>query len=85
LQRRLVGVRWTGEAPAEGSVLTASAEVVGAVTSSGNSRVLGHGVSLAWLNCGAEGAVPEAVSAGELVGAVAPVPFYDPKGAKQRV
>jgi sarcosine oxidase subunit alpha len=85
LRRRLVGIRWIAEAPAEGSVLTASGQVVGAVTSSGDAKVLGQGVSLAWLNCGSDGAMPAAVATGHLIGAIAPVPFYDPEGARQRV
>lgn len=83
-RRRLCGVRWEGEAPPEGSVLTVGREFVGSVTSSGDSGVLGHGVSLAWLNRSLDGDVPTSVSSAHAIGAVGPVPFYDPEGVRLR-
>ena len=48
-ERRLLGFTMPGPAPVEGSVILSGGEVVGAVTSSFDSPVLGHAVLLGWL------------------------------------
>jgi glycine cleavage system aminomethyltransferase T len=60
--------------------VTVGGAFAGNVTSSVRSGVLGHGVSLGWLECGADGAAPARVTAGALEGEVAIPPFYDPEG-----
>ena len=83
-RRKLCGIRWSDGVPPEGSVVTVGGAFAGNVTSSVRSGVLGHGVSLGWLECGADGAPPARVTAGALEGELAIPPFYDPEGARLR-
>jgi len=84
-RRRLRGIRWRDDAPPEGSVVTSGGAFAGNVTSSARSGVLGHGVSLGWLECGDDGSVPATVTAGHHQGEVGTPPFYDPEGVRLRV
>jgi len=83
-QRVLRGIRWPGGAPPEGAVVTAAGAFAGAVTSSWDSGALGHGVSLALLQCGTDGEPPATVAYGDAVGTVGDGVFYDPEGVKVR-
>ncbi|HEY8093096.1 MAG TPA: glycine cleavage T C-terminal barrel domain-containing protein, partial [Acidimicrobiales bacterium] len=80
-ERRLHGFTMTSPAPPEGSVISHEGDVVGAVTSSFDSPLLGRAVMLGWLR---RRPFPTTV---EIAGAMATVtapPFYDPDGARAR-
>jgi sarcosine oxidase subunit alpha len=87
-ERRLLGFTMPGPAPVEGSVILSGAEVVGAVTSSFDSPVLGHAVLLGWLR--RRPAAGDQVDGGRTVeidgrtATVAETPFFDPSGARAR-
>ncbi|MEO8252588.1 MAG: glycine cleavage T C-terminal barrel domain-containing protein [Chloroflexota bacterium] len=79
--RRLVGMTMPGAAPTEGSPISSSGEVVGHVTSSFGSPVLGHAVMLGWLK---RAPFPEQVEVDGRPAAVTAPPFYDPEGLRAR-
>ena len=87
-ERRLLGFTMPGPAPFEGSVILSGGEVVGAVTSSFDSPVLGHAVLLGWRR--RRPAAGDQVD-GELTveidgrtATVAQTPFFDPSGTRAR-
>ncbi|MBI4885189.1 MAG: (2Fe-2S)-binding protein [Actinobacteria bacterium] len=80
-RRRLFGFTMPGPAPLEGSVIRVGGEVVGHVTSSWDSPLLGHAVLLGW-----QKRVPH-VDVVEIDGRearVSRVPFYDAQGQRAR-
>ena len=80
-RRRLVGLTMDGAAPAEGSPISSSGDVIGHVTSSFASPVLGHSVMLGWLK---RAPFPEQVEIGGAAARVTSPPFYDPEGRRAR-
>jgi sarcosine oxidase subunit alpha len=86
-ERRLLGFTMPGPAPVEGGVILSGGEVVGAVTSSFDSPVLGHAVLLGWLRRRPPGEQVDGEVAVEIDGrtaTVAETPFFDPSGARAR-
>jgi len=85
-ERRLLGFTMPGPAPVEGSVILSRGEVVGAVTSSFDSPVLGHAVLLGWLRhrLQPDGAPPMDLEIDGRPATVAETPFFDPSGARAR-
>jgi glycine cleavage system T protein len=79
--RRLVGLTMAGAAPTEGSPIWSSGDVIGHVTSSFASPVLGRSVMLGWLK---RAPFPEQVEIGGQTAQVTPPPFYDPEGSRAR-
>jgi sarcosine oxidase subunit alpha len=81
-ERRLFGFTMDGPAPLEGSVIRVNGDVVGHVTSSWDSPLLGHAVLLGW-----QKRMPHAdvVEIDGREARVSPVPFYDPEGARARI
>ena len=80
-QRRLFGFTMQGGAPTEGSPIWADGSVVGHVSSSFASPLLGHTVMLGWLK---RQPFPERVSIDGREATVATLPFYDPQGRRAR-
>ncbi|HLU52628.1 MAG TPA: glycine cleavage T C-terminal barrel domain-containing protein [Acidimicrobiia bacterium] len=83
LDRRLVGLTTDAPAPTEGSAVFLDGEIVGYVTSSGWSPVLGTAVMLAWVDL-FDGSVPPIVVVDGRPARHVPIPFYDPEGARAR-
>lgn len=79
--RRLVGLTMPGSAPTEGSPILSDEDVVGHVTSSFSSPVLGHVVMLGWLK---RAPFPEHVEVDARSASVVRLPFYDPEGIRAR-
>jgi len=79
--RRLVGLTMPGSAPTEGSPIWSDGDVVGHVTSSFSSPVLGHVVMLGWLK---RAPFPEHVEVDARSASVVRLPFYDPEGIRAR-
>jgi sarcosine oxidase subunit alpha len=79
--RRLTGFTMPGEAPVEGSPIWSGAEIVGHVTGSWSSPVLGRAVMLGWLK---RTPFAENVQIDGREAVVAPTPFYDPEGHRAR-
>jgi sarcosine oxidase subunit alpha len=79
--RRLVGLTMPGEAPTEGSPISADGAILGHVTSSFTSPALEQVVMLGWLK---RAPFPERVEIDGRVAAVTPPPFYDPEGIRAR-
>jgi sarcosine oxidase subunit alpha len=79
--RRLTGFAMPGEAPTEGSPIRSGGEIVGHVTGSWNSPVLGHAVMLGWLK---RAPFPDRVEIDGREALVVPTPFYDPEGLRAR-
>jgi glycine cleavage system aminomethyltransferase T len=80
-RRRLVGFTMPGVAPTEGSPIWSGGEIVGHVTGSWRSPVLGHAVMLGWLK---RAPFPDHVEIDGREAVVAPTPFYDPEGIRAR-
>jgi sarcosine oxidase subunit alpha len=84
-ERRLFGFTREGVAPVEGSPIWANGpegrDVVGHVSSSFTSPLLGHGVMLGWLK---HAPWPESVEIDGRTATVAHPPFYDPEGKRAR-
>jgi sarcosine oxidase subunit alpha len=80
-QRRLFGFTMPGPAPVEGSPILVGGEVVGHVSGSWTSPVLGHAVMLGWQK--RTPFVDEVEIDGRPAG-VASTPFYDPEGIRAR-
>jgi len=80
-QRRLVGLAMDGTAPIEGSPIWSSGDIVGHVTSSFASPILGQAVMLGWLK---RAPFPTQVEIDGRPVAVTPPPFYDPEGLRAR-
>ena len=79
--RRLHGFTMPGPAPLEGSVIRDGGAVVGQVTSSFDSPVLGHAVLLGWLR---RRPFPTEVEIDGRPALVTDTPFFDPEGARAR-
>jgi sarcosine oxidase subunit alpha len=79
--RRLVGLTMPGTAPTEGSPIWSEGEVVGQVSSSFTSPVLGRAVMLGWLK---RTPFPERVEVDGRSASVVQPPFYDPEGTRAR-
>jgi sarcosine oxidase subunit alpha len=79
--RRLTGFTMPGEAPVEGSPIWSDAEIVGHVTGSWTSPVLGRAVMLGWLK---RTPFAEKVQIDGREAVVAATPFYDPEGHRAR-
>jgi sarcosine oxidase subunit alpha len=82
-QRRLVAVSFPNRAPREGAPLFAGGQILGNLTSSAWSPVLGCGVSLGWVSR-LNGSFPTQLESDGVVGSVVEQPFYDPKGDRLR-
>ncbi len=79
--RRLVGFTMPGPAPTEGSPVWFGGEVVGNVTGSWASPILGQSVLLGWLR---RSPFPDRVVIDGREAIVSPTPFYDPEGRRAR-
>ncbi len=85
-ERRLFGFTIDGRAPTEGSPITIDGGIVGHVSSSFTSPLLGHGVMLGWVKhrpWPGDGG-PETVEIDGRTATVAEPPFYDPQGRRAR-
>jgi len=80
-QRRLVGLTMPSPAPTEGSPIWSDGAIVGHVTSSFDSPLLGRAVMLGWLK---RAPFPAAVEIDGRPAIVSPPPFYDPEGRRAR-
>jgi glycine cleavage system aminomethyltransferase T len=80
-QRRLHGFTMEGEAPVEGAPIFVDGDIVGHVSGSWTSPVLGKAVMLGWLK---RLPYPERVEIDGREAVVAPTPFYDPEGERAR-
>jgi glycine cleavage system aminomethyltransferase T len=79
--RRWVGFTMDGPAPTEGSPIWSEGEVVGNVTGSWTSPLLGKALMLGWLR---RTPFPERVEIDGREAVVTPTPFYDPEGVRAR-
>jgi glycine cleavage system aminomethyltransferase T len=79
--RRLVGLTMDGPAPIEGSPIWSDGAIVGHVTSSFDSPLLGRAVMLGWLR---RAPFPDEVEIDGRRAVVSPPPFYDPEGRRAR-
>ncbi len=79
--RLLSGFTMPGPAPIEGSPISAAGEIVGHVTGSWASPLLGQTVLLGWLK---RTPFPDRVEIDGREAVVAPTPFYDPEGHRAR-
>ena len=79
--RRWVGFTMDGPAPTEGSPIWAEGEIVGNVTGSWTSPLLGKGLVLGWLR---RTPFPDRVEIDGREAVVTPTPFYDPEGIHAR-
>ncbi len=79
--RRLTGLTMPGDAPTEGSPIWFDGAIVGHVTGSWMSPLLGQAVMLGWLK---RTPFPDRVEIDGREAVVAPTPFYDPEGLRAR-
>ncbi|MFL5721800.1 MAG: glycine cleavage T C-terminal barrel domain-containing protein, partial [Chloroflexota bacterium] len=79
--RRWVGFSMPGTAPAEGAPIWSEGEVVGNVTGSWTSPLLGKALMLGWLR---RTPFPTEVEIDGRLAEVTPTPFYDPEGQRAR-
>jgi sarcosine oxidase subunit alpha len=79
--RRLSGFTMPGEAPTEGSPIWSDGDIVGHVSGSWTSPLLGHAVMLGWLK---RTPFPERVEIDGREAVVTSTPFYDPEGLRAR-
>ena len=79
--RRWLGFTMDGPAPVEGAPIRSGGEVVGNVTGSWYSPLLGRALLLGWLR---RTPFPEQVEIDGRVATVTPTPFYDPEGGRAR-
>jgi sarcosine oxidase subunit alpha len=79
--RRWLGFTMDGPAPAEGAPIRSGGEVVGNVTGSWHSPLLGRALLLGWLR---RTPFAERVEIDGRVAIVTPTPFYDPEGGRAR-
>ena len=80
-ERRLHGFTMASPAPIEGAPIIADGHIVGHVTGSWDSPVLGHAVMLGWLK---RRPFPEQVEIDGREASVSAPPFYDPEGLRAR-
>jgi glycine cleavage system aminomethyltransferase T len=79
--RRWLGFTMDGPAPTEGSPIWSGGEVVGNVTGSWHSPLMGKALMLGWLR---RTPFPERVEIDGREAVVTPTPFYDPEGHRAR-
>ena len=79
--RRWVGFTMTGIAPAEGTPIWSGGEVIGNVTGSWTSPLLGKALMLGWLR---RTPFPERVEIDGREAVVTSTPFYDAEGHRAR-
>jgi glycine cleavage system aminomethyltransferase T len=79
--RRWVGFTMEGAAPTEGSPIWSGGELVGNVTGSWRSPLLGRALLLGWLR---RTPFPDRVEIDGREAVVTPTPFYDPDGSRAR-
>ncbi len=79
--RRWLGFTMPGPAPTEGSPIWSDGEVVGNVTGSWTSPLLGKALMLGWLR---RTSFPDRVEIDGREAVVTPTPFYDPEGHRAR-
>jgi sarcosine oxidase subunit alpha len=79
--RRWVGFTMDGEAPVEGSPIWSGGEIVGNVTGSWTSPILGKALILGWQK---RAPFPNEVEIDGRRAVVTPTPFYDPEGLRAR-
>ena len=79
--RRWLGFTMDGPAPTEGSPIWSEGEIVGNVTGSWNSPLLGKALMLGWLR---RTPFPTQVEIDGREAVVTPTPFYDPEGHRAR-
>ncbi len=79
--RRWVGFTMDGPAPAEGAPIWADGEVIGNVTGSWTSPLLGKALMLGWQR---RTPFPDRVEIDGREAVVTPTPFYDPEGHRAR-
>ena len=79
--RRWVGFTMDGPAPTEGSPIWSGGEIVGNVTGSWTSPILGKALMLGWLR---RTPFPTQVEIDGREAVVTPTPFYDPEGHRAR-
>jgi glycine cleavage system aminomethyltransferase T len=84
LDRRLVGLEFSGPAPAEGALIWSDGLVVGQVTSSAWSPALGKTVMLGWLRASGDGGLAENVVIDGRAARRVSTPFYDAGGGRAR-
>jgi sarcosine oxidase subunit alpha len=80
-ERRWLGFTMPGTAPVEGAPIRSDGEVVGNVTGSWTSPLLGKALMLGWLR---RTPFPERVEIDGREAIVTPTPFYDPEGHRAR-
>jgi len=80
-ERRLLGYAMTGDAPIEGSAIRVERAVVGQVTSSWTSPLLGQAVMLGWQR---RAPFADRVEIDGREARVTRTPFYDPEGRRAR-
>ena len=80
-ERRLFGYTMSGRAPTEGSPIVVGGDVVGHVSGSWASPLLGHAVMLGWQK---RAPFADRVEIDGREAIVAPTPFYDPEGRRAR-
>jgi sarcosine oxidase subunit alpha len=80
-RRRLHGFTMDGQAPIEGSPIYVDGDIVGHVSGSWTSPILGKAVMLGWLK---RLPYPERVEIDGREAVVAETPFYDPEGERAR-
>jgi sarcosine oxidase, subunit alpha len=83
VESQLVTLRFEGEAPPEGSPLSALGEMVGYLTSSRNSPVLGCGIGLGWTQR-LNGEFPQLFDVRGVTAVAVKQPPYDPEGLRPR-
>ena len=79
--RRWLGFTMDGPAPTEGSPICSDGEIVGNVTGSWHSPLLGKALMLGWLR---RTPFPTTVEIDGREAVVTPTPFYDPEGHRAR-
>ena len=79
--RRLTGFTMPGDAPTEGSPIWSKGEIVGHVTGSWTSPLLGKALILGWQR---RTPFRDRVEIDGREATVAPTPFYDPEGHRAR-
>ena len=79
--RRLFGFTMPSPAPVEGAPIVDDGTIVGHVSSSFDSPLLGHAVMLGWIK---RTPFPERVTIDGRVATVSAPPFYDPEGRRAR-
>jgi glycine cleavage system aminomethyltransferase T len=79
--RRWMGFTMDGEAPTEGSPIWSDGEIVGNVTGSWTSPLLGKALVLGWQK---RTPFVDRVEIDGREAVVAPTPFYDPEGHRAR-